>query len=55
MSNGNMRHSELSSDAPEKCKDNGFDDIYASSFAFKPATDSGSSFYHGAGRKVSTF
>ncbi|WVZ01440.1 hypothetical protein V8G54_027509 [Vigna mungo] len=52
MSNGNMRHPELSSDAPEKCKDNGFDDIYTSSFAFKPATDSSSSFYHGAGRKI---
>ncbi|TKY49880.1 WRKY transcription factor 2 [Spatholobus suberectus] len=52
MSNGNMRISELSSDASEKFKDNGFDDIYTSSFAFKPATDSGSSFYHGGGRKI---
>ncbi|RDX70946.1 putative WRKY transcription factor 2, partial [Mucuna pruriens] len=51
MSNGNMRSLELSSDASEKCKENGIDDIYTSSFAFKPATDSGSSFYHGAGRK----
>ncbi|KAK7322408.1 hypothetical protein VNO77_25787 [Canavalia gladiata] len=52
MPNGNMRNSELSADAPEKCKDNGFDDIYASSFAFKPTADSGSSFYLGAGRKI---
>ncbi|XP_020223534.1 probable WRKY transcription factor 2 [Cajanus cajan] len=51
MSNSNMRNSELPSDALEKCKDNGFD-MYTSSFAFKPATDSGSSFYHGAGRKI---
>ncbi|XP_061350021.1 probable WRKY transcription factor 2 [Gastrolobium bilobum] len=29
MSNGNIRCSELSSDAPEKCKDNAFEDIYA--------------------------
>jgi len=46
--------SGLSSDAPEKSKAN-LDDFYASSFAFKFATDSGSSFYHGAERKVSTF
>ncbi|OIV95501.1 hypothetical protein TanjilG_23232 [Lupinus angustifolius] len=51
ISNGNMRYSELSSDAPEKSKEN-LDDFYASSFAFKPATDSGSSFYYGAARKV---
>ncbi|XP_057759617.1 probable WRKY transcription factor 2 isoform X1 [Arachis stenosperma] len=47
ISNGN-----ISSDAPERCKDNSFDDIYASSFAFKPTTDLGSSFYQGAARKM---
>ncbi|KAJ1416993.1 WRKY domain [Sesbania bispinosa] len=52
VSNGNIRCSELSSDAPEKCKDSGFDDIYASSFAFKPTADPASSFYHGAGTKI---
>ncbi|KAK7259848.1 hypothetical protein RIF29_25463 [Crotalaria pallida] len=51
ISNGNIRYSELSSDAPEKPKDS-LDDYYASSFAFKPATDSGSTFYYGAARKV---
>ncbi|MED6205129.1 WRKY Transcription Factor [Stylosanthes scabra] len=53
ISNANVRFPELSSDAPERCKDNNsFDDIYASSFAFKPATDSGSSFYQGPARKM---
>ncbi|RYQ87031.1 hypothetical protein Ahy_B09g094518 isoform C [Arachis hypogaea] len=47
ISNGN-----ISSNAPERCKDNSFDDIYASSFAFKPTTDFGSSFYQGAARKM---
>ncbi|CAL0308453.1 unnamed protein product [Lupinus luteus] len=51
ISNGNVRSSELSSDAPEKYKEN-LDHFYASSFAFKLATDSGSSFYYGAERKV---
>ncbi|KAI4307527.1 hypothetical protein L6164_030704 [Bauhinia variegata] len=52
ISNGNIWGVELSSDAPKKCKDNGFDDIYISSFAFKPTTDLGSSLYHGAERKM---
>ncbi|WJX36511.1 WRKY transcription factor [Trifolium repens] len=52
VSNGNIRCSELSSDVQEKSKQNGFNDIYASSFAFKPTTDSGPSFYHGAGRNI---
>lgn len=54
VSNGNIRSSELSSDVQEKSKHNGFNDIYASSFAFKPTTDSGPSFYQGAGRNMNT-
>ncbi|GAU16356.1 hypothetical protein TSUD_117050 [Trifolium subterraneum] len=53
VSNGNIRCTDLSSDVQEKSKQNGFNDIYASSFAFKPTTDSGPSFYHGAGRNQS--
>ncbi|OIW13262.1 hypothetical protein TanjilG_25741 [Lupinus angustifolius] len=51
ISNGNILYSELSSDDPEKSKDN-LDDLYASSFAFKPAIDSGSSFYYGTARNL---
>ncbi|CAJ2638594.1 unnamed protein product [Trifolium pratense] len=54
VSNGNIHCTDLSSDVQEKSKQNGFNDIYASSFAFKPTTDSGPSFYHGAGRNIST-
>ncbi|PNX80494.1 WRKY transcription factor, partial [Trifolium pratense] len=53
VSNGNIHCTDLSSDVQEKSKQNGFNDIYASSFAFKPTTDSGPSFYHGAGRNDS--
>ncbi|XP_028807924.1 probable WRKY transcription factor 2 [Neltuma alba] len=51
ISNGNFRGLEPNSGAPEKAKVNNFDDIYASSFAFKTTTDSGS-FYNGAARKM---
>ena len=52
VSNGNMGCAELSSDVQENSKHNGFNDVYASSFAFKPTADSGPSFYDGAGRKI---
>ncbi|XP_004499679.1 probable WRKY transcription factor 2 isoform X2 [Cicer arietinum] len=39
---------------PEKSKDNCFTDIYASSFAFKPTSDLGPSFYNSAGRKINS-
>ncbi|CAL5201125.1 unnamed protein product [Lathyrus oleraceus] len=52
VSNGNMRSTELSSDDQQKSKLNGFNDMYAASFAFKPTPDSGPSFYHGAGRNI---
>lgn len=54
ISNVNIRSTELSSDVQEKSKHNGFNDIYASSFAFKPTTDSGPSFYQGSGRNMNT-
>ncbi|CAK8532196.1 unnamed protein product [Lathyrus sativus] len=52
VSNGNIRGTELSSDDQQKSKLNGFNDMYASSFAFKPTPDTGPSFYHGAGRNI---
>ncbi|CAK8563785.1 unnamed protein product [Lathyrus sativus] len=52
VSNGNIRGTELSSDDQQKSKLNGFNDMYASSFAFKPAPDTGPFFYHGAGRNI---
>ncbi|CAL0310975.1 unnamed protein product [Lupinus luteus] len=51
ISNGNIMYSELSSNDPEKSKDN-LDDLYASSFAFKPAIDSDSSFYYDTVRNL---
>ncbi|CAK8532165.1 unnamed protein product [Lathyrus sativus] len=52
VSNGNIRGTELSSDDQQKPKLNGFNDMYASSFTFKPTPDTGPSFYHGAGRNI---
>ncbi|XP_054797920.1 probable WRKY transcription factor 2 [Prosopis cineraria] len=51
IANGNFRGSEPNSGSPEKSKDNDFDDIYASSFAFKTTTDLGS-FYNDASTKI---
>ncbi|XP_012081857.1 probable WRKY transcription factor 2 isoform X2 [Jatropha curcas] len=43
--NGNSKISTLVSEPGDKSKDNFFEDINASSFAFKPIPDSGSSFF----------
>ncbi|KAF7833852.1 putative WRKY transcription factor 2 [Senna tora] len=53
ISGGNFRCLESNSGAPEKTKDNDFDDIYSSSFAFRTTTDLGS-FFHGATGKMNS-
>ncbi|KAK4278512.1 hypothetical protein QN277_016349 [Acacia crassicarpa] len=50
--NGNARGLELNPGATGKTKDYNFDDIYASSFAFKTSTTDLDSFYNGAARKM---
>jgi hypothetical protein len=52
VSNSNICNTKLSLDVQEKSKHNGFNDIFASSFAFKPLADSGPSFYQGSGRNI---
>lgn len=55
VTNGNSKNSTVVSESVDKGKDNFFEDFNASSFAFKPVPDSGSSFFLGATSKVSTY
>lgn len=50
--NGDSRSLTLISEAPDRSKDNPFEDINTSSFAFKPITEPASSFFFGASSKV---
>ncbi|KAG8386572.1 hypothetical protein BUALT_Bualt03G0162300 [Buddleja alternifolia] len=50
---GNDRDSNLTTDGPEKGKENTFNDVNASSFAFKPVADSVSFPYFNAPNKIS--
>lgn len=53
LPNGNDRSSTLTSEVLDKNKDNFFEDIGASSFAFKPIVESNPSFFLGATNRVS--
>nr|AFX83941.1 WRKY super family protein [Hevea brasiliensis] len=53
VTNGNSKNSTVASEPVDKSKDNFIKDINASSFAFKPVPDSGSSFFIGATSKQS--
>ncbi|KAK9268880.1 hypothetical protein L1049_000645 [Liquidambar formosana] len=50
--NGNTRSSTLISEASDRSKDNLFEDISSSSFAFKPVAESSSSFFLDAASKM---
>nr|WGV38263.1 WRKY [Loropetalum chinense var. rubrum] len=50
--NSNSRSSTLISEGPDKSRDNFFEDINTSSFAFKPVAESLSSFFLGAASKI---
>ncbi|EEF33159.1 conserved hypothetical protein [Ricinus communis] len=52
--NANGNRSMLMSEPTDKSKDNFFEDINASSFAFKPVPDSGSSFFLGATNRITS-
>ncbi|PON47184.1 WRKY domain containing protein [Parasponia andersonii] len=52
--NGNSKSSTLILEASDKNKNNFFEDINASSFAFKPVTNASSSFFLGAASKLTS-
>ncbi|XP_021905874.1 probable WRKY transcription factor 2 [Carica papaya] len=52
LPNGNDRSSTLTSEVLDKNKDNFFEDIGASSFAFKPIVESNPSFFLGATNRI---
>ncbi|KAJ7963471.1 WRKY transcription factor [Quillaja saponaria] len=52
ISNGTFRCSALTSEDLDQNTDISFDDMNSSSFAFKPATESGSPFFLGASSKI---
>ncbi|KAF5479150.1 hypothetical protein F2P56_005646 [Juglans regia] len=52
--NGDSRSLTLISEAPDRSKDNPFEDINTSSFAFKPITEPASSFFFGASSKITS-
>ncbi|KAJ4827937.1 hypothetical protein Tsubulata_032739 [Turnera subulata] len=52
LPNGNNKSSEMVSEAADKSKDNFFEDISTSSFAFKPVAEPSSSFFLGTTSKM---
>jgi WRKY transcription factor 2 len=50
--NGDSRSMTFISEAPDRSKDDLFEDINNTSFAFRPVAEPGSSFFFGASSKV---